>query len=439
MKKIVFYIILVVMILFGVQNVWAKDMAYSIKKYEKARFLFLEKSYDEEDRIDGMITAGIFVETKEEEDISNQYNSVILAKYLKNGKVAWTYTYEKIQEEGLIDFGYTYGEESKIDGYLVSIQKEEGQSIFLKLDLEGNLLWEKNSGLDRGEMIQKIIPTYAADHVFDGYIATFSLFQEDLKKVALIVRYDKDMNVVWTKEYQNDEMMEVEYADVSLLQENGEVTGTIVLRRQKNYMSEEIMDIIRFDLMGEETLLQSDIKTYESISLGDSFNGFILYGVTSDVKLKKGDASYYLLNYDGEGNLLWESVGEVAVSKEEKVLLFLGEKDYFLLYKNGIDGSYEVIQLDTDGLYVKKLKKIQNDYYTFENVSFMEDVLYFVGQIDCPEKDNCDYQENLLFLISDEDKVIEVKDNDSKRILAGIVGFVFLVFLALLFKRKQRM
>ena len=82
-----------------------------------------------------------------------------------------------------------------------------------------------------------------------------------------------------------------------------------------------------------------------------------------------------------------------------------------------------------EGLFVKKVKKINADYYDIENFLIDGNTLYFVGQINCSEDDSCDYDSNSLFLISDEDKVIEVEDSDSKNILIitiliilGIVG-----------------
>ena len=79
------------------------------------------------------------------------------------------------------------------------------------------------------------------------------------------------------------------------------------------------------------------------------------------------------------------------------------------------------------------------NYYVIENFLLDKNILYFVGQINCMTDDACDYNSNSLFLISDEDKVIEVKDSDSKNILITaafiVVGIVGLIYI----KRKKRL
>ncbi len=442
MKKVVFHIILVISILLGIKNVSAKDVVYSNKKYKEANLVFIEKSYDNDHKIDGMVTAGTYLAEIEEEDSPEEIPSLLLIKYKKNGKVSWIYTQDEIKENQVIGLNYTYDEEEKIDGYLVTLeitQEEKKETVFLKIDLEGNLIWNRPSGLNRNEKIEKMIPIYTEDNEMNGYLSIASISEENLKKVALSIYYDKEMNILWTQEYQNGEMLEVSYTDIALLHENNTVIGCVLLRSQIDLTKNEIIDLIKIDSSGNESVLHSDIKKNESVSLQASSNGFLLYGITSEVKLKKGNNSYYLLNYDQEGNELWESIGEIAVSKEQEILLLPTEntEHYFLLYKNDTDSSYEVIELDQEGIFVKKVKKIQNDYYNFENFSFLENTLYFVGQIDCPEEDNCDYKDNSLFLISDEDKVIEVKDNALEKVIIGVAGIVFLAFITIIFQKKR--
>ena len=68
-----------------------------------------------------------------------------------------------------------------------------------------------------------------------------------------------------------------------------------------------------------------------------------------------------------------------------------------------------------------------------------QNTLYVVGQINCTEEDACDYNKNSLLLISSEDKVIEVKDNDSKNILIVIGVFILLIVGTVFLKKKKRL
>ena len=68
---------------------------------------------------------------------------------------------------------------------------------------------------------------------------------------------------------------------------------------------------------------------------------------------------------------------------------------------------------------------------------FTDNILYLVGQINCPKDDTCEYDSNSLFLISDEEKVIEVKDNDSKNILIITGIFIILIIGTVIYRKKR--
>ena len=93
--------------------------------------------------------------------------------------------------------------------------------------------------------------------------------------------------------------------------------------------------------------------------------------------------------------------------------------------------------MDTEGVIREKVKKIKNDYYSIHEFISYQNSIYFVGQISCPEDDNCDYNKNALFLVSDEDKVIEVKDQDSEWILI-MTGLIILGTIGLYAYRKYK-
>ena len=64
-------------------------------------------------------------------------------------------------------------------------------------------------------------------------------------------------------------------------------------------------------------------------------------------------------------------------------------------------------------------------------------ILYLIGQITCSKEDTCDYDSNSLFLISDEDKVIEVKEKDSKNILIVLGIITIILIIGIIYKRKK--
>jgi LPXTG-motif cell wall-anchored protein len=66
-----------------------------------------------------------------------------------------------------------------------------------------------------------------------------------------------------------------------------------------------------------------------------------------------------------------------------------------------------------------------------------KNTLYFIGQIKCPEDDNCEYNQNSLYIISDEDKVIEVEDKESTNIII-VIGTVLIVLVGLIYIKKKK-
>lgn len=414
------YLFLFLFLLGITRNVLAKDLVYSINKYLEERLTKIEVGYNYEGQIDGMVTAGTILEEKKEEDLEMVDDSVILMKYGTDGKVEWTYSYGELIKDHLVDLDYTYDLKNRVDGYLLTVEVEETtpKTVFLKLDLQGELVWEKESDF----LVQEIVPVSLESQQKSGYIAITT---------EAFTQFDQDMNVIWSKNYVKEG--EYSYKDIFPFYEEEKLMGYIMARFSP---SSEMIDIILLKIDGsEQVLVSSNDKT---LSVQPSKEGFILYGITDKVKLKKGNASYYLINYDKAGTILWESIGETAINEMQRVLLLpQNSGSYFLLYQSQEDKSFEVIQLNHDGLFEKKVKKIKNDYYTFDNYSFIGDTLYFVGQIDCPEKENCDYHQKSLFLISDEDKVIEVKDQDGIKIMITMMVVIGVMFSSVLLKRKR--
>ena len=439
MKRLTKIIVLIIT-LFLSTNVYAKDTVYSINKYEDEELKIINKSYNKDLKEDGLITAGTFLKEKVDKDDNELDNyQVMLIKYKKSGKVAWTYRYGRTSSENITNLVYSYDSNNNIDGYIMVIDNSydiltsnESKSYFVKIDLDGKFVFEKETNLNTTESIIKIIPTYSIDNIVSGYIGITN---------NSIIKYDKELNLIQRKDYSNSNYLSNSYIDINNIYKDNNVVGYTFIRKLEIENNKYKVELLKYNTeLTEEKIITEDISNYDSYKLANTDNGFILYGITSDVKVKKGDSSYYIIKYDSELNNTWESIGTIAINNKEDIDLYSANKDkYFLLYKNN-DSSYEVIKLDNEANLDKKVKKIKNPYYKF--ISFIvnknEKELYFVGQFLCPEDEKCDYDTNSLFLISTEDKVIEVQDSTSTGIILVIVIFIFLLGTGVyLIKKKQ--
>lgn len=433
MKNIKAYIFVLFVFFLSIFKVSAKDTMYSINKYKEENYKFIEESYNKSNIQDGVIVVG---EYSKEKSISQ----IIIEKYNFEGKKIWEYTNKEEKNEEVDYLTYTY-DNNKIDGYLISITNNESTEIantkkILKIDLDGKIVFEKDLFLENSKKINKIIPIFK-DNEFKGYIVTAT--QKKEKSSAYIINYDSNFNTVWQKEETNN--YDIFYQDIIKISENNNILGYIVL--EKIIEKEKIIyNLVKFDNDGNKEFIKQlpDNKTY---NLQEYNNSYIIYGLTKDVKVTGGIYSYYLVNYDLNNNEVWESIGDIAINEKNSIKLFpQKEKNHInellLMYQNNNDLSYEVIKLNTDGLFENKIKKINNEYYHINNFKQINNILYFIGNVTCPEEDNCLYNTHALLLKSDEDKVIEVKDNNIKNIFIASFIIILLIILALIFKKKKR-
>ena len=436
MKKV----FLLIVLLLSIQNVSAKDTVFSINKYEEENLTVIEESYNTEQKQDGFIVAGTIMKKEEDQDSEN---NLIIVKYKKNGNTAWTYVYDKNIKEDNIDLTYLYNENQEIIGYIgiVELQnKEEDISSnirLLKIDLNGELLEEKVPSLIENETLFNMIPIYKENQL-DGYIGISNVIEENSSKQARIIRLNNDLEILWTKSEDKEDNLEIKYLEMIELLEDGNPIGFLIIREKITSEKQKLIDLIKVDLDGNNLeVKETNLDKYPSLSLLSLQDGYLLYGLTEDVKLKKGKYSYFIKKYNISEEL-WELIGDVSI-KENIIQINKIDNTYLLLYKNSYDNSYEVVKITEDGLLDKKVKKLHNDYYKFNRFLAKKDTLYFVGQMQCPEDDFCDYDKNSLFLISDEDKVIEVREKDNNNILIGtgilLIGIVGLI----VWKKKRRL
>lgn len=432
MKRIV-VLILSIFTLFTFTNVYAKDTVYSLNKYNKETFKNIEKSYNSKNETDGYIIAGSY-ELNEESKEETINEKVIIVKYNKTGNVLWTYTDDKATEEISNTLGYTYDENGKINGYFYTSTKtteDNKRNVIVKLNLKGKLVEEKTSSLEEDKEIIKLIPTFNNEAKCDGYIGIANSADK-----ASLIKYDRDFNLVWTKDYEED----ANYKDIEIINTNGEESGIITLIELKTENKQ--VKLIKNDLEGNpEKIIKEDFEQTDNPKLEKSDNGFIVYGYTSQLKLSNNKTtSYYLVNFNQEGEETNETVGNTPINLEKALKLVPVVKEnklekYLLLYTNDLDSSIEVIEINNQGIETKKIKKINNEYYNILNFASEGETLYIIGQIKCPEEDNCDYNDNSLLIISDEDKVIEVKESDNTNII--IISSIFIVLIVLLIILKK--
>ena len=436
MKKIIMFICVIATLMFT-NNAYAADTVYSLNKYDEEKFETIIDSYDKDMKQDGFIAAGtILKETNKIDEEEYDDYQVILVKYDVTGKVKWTFNYGKTDVDQLDSLEYTYDEENKINGYLIVMNKsnnieeeKSNTSVFVKVDLNGKLVEEKEILLEENSKINKIIAVIDQDKNLNSYIAIGN------SDYPFIAKYDSNLNLVFVKKYTLENTI---FNDISIVRNQKTIDSYVISVTENN---EKIINkVIRYDLEGNEvSTLTTNEYTHAKIQFLQDNNGILIYGLTNQVKLDDLDSpTYYLIKYNVENNIEWETIGNIPISKINEVKLINNHNEYLIMYTNENDKSNEIVKIDFEGNIKNKVKKIKNDYYNITNFNTYNNTIYFIGQITCPEDETCDYDSNSLFIISDQDKVIEVQQKEASSIsLVTILSIVAIVLIILVRKKTK--
>ena len=445
MKKVVIMIISIISILTYGQNVFAKDTFKSINKYEEESLNYIYKSYNKNNKSDGLITAGIYVEKKDEE----KDTQIIIAKYDEDSKEIWTYNYGKSTEDRLFYLTYSYNENNEINGYILIANETKEKSdtkeispLFIRIDLDGKLVEEKAMALPSDTEITKVVETYNEEKKVNGYIVVGSE-KGEVNRNAFLAKYnlnlDKEMEKTYSQESLSSEIKDI----ISVNKTN---SYRVIMNYSNENENENKYSLLSVDNDGNiESTIKENFESNDNPKLLETEDSYLLYGYNHNVKLKNDKTtSYYIIKYNSSDNIeQWETIGNIPVN-DKKVLqmqsLKENEKAYLIMYINDNDNSIEITRVNTSGEIENKIKKINNDYYLINRFLYSNDILYFVGQITCPDDDNCDYDMKSLFLVSTEDKVIEVEEEDNTAIfivMGAIIVFIILLYILRKLQKKK--
>ena len=439
MKKVVM-IICIITFLFFSKNVYAKDTFKSINKYEEESLNYIYKSYNKKNNNDGLITAGVYVDKKEEE----KDTQIIVVKYDESAKELWTYNYGKSTDDKLFYLNYSYDENNKINGYILVVNETKEKTdtkeitpLFIRLDLDGKVVEEKLMSLPSNTEIKKVIETYNDENKVNGYLVIGSLPGENNRN-AFTAKYNLSLDKEWQKEYPQ-EGFATEITDII------SIDNTSSYRMIMSYeaTNEKKYSLLALDSEGSITsTIKEDFESDDNPKLLNTKDSYLVYGYNHNVKLKNDKTtSYYIIKYNLENNEEWETIGNIPIN-DKKILEMQkpSEQDesYLIMYINDNDDSIEVTKINKSGEIENKIKKINNDYYSINKFLYSNDTLFFVGQITCPDDDNCDYNMKSLLLISTEDKVIEVEEEDNTAIFIVMISIVIFILLLYILRKIQK-
>lgn len=156
---------------------------------------FIVTGYSASENIDGIVNEG--------------YEDAIIIKYDKDGNVVWQKNWGGESNESFDDILYMDDNSFIVVGQSASSNieelpnKGETDAIILKYDKDGNLLWQKSWGGDGNDFFEKLIQTENGEYIVVGQSASSNIDGIINKGAgdAIILKYDKDGNLIWQKSW----------------------------------------------------------------------------------------------------------------------------------------------------------------------------------------------------------------------------------------------
>ncbi|PMQ02381.1 MAG: hypothetical protein CBR30_01695 [Dictyoglomus sp. NZ13-RE01] len=225
------------------------------------------------------------------------WSDVYILKLDENGNLLWQKTFggssddeansiQQTSDGGYIVAGYTYSFGAGGDVYI------------LKLDADGNLVWKKTFGGSSDDEANSIQQTSDGGYIVAGYTSSFGAGGRDV----YILKLDANGNLVWQKTFGGsgwDEAYSIQQTSDS---------GYIVAGYTESFGdSDEDVYILKIDENGE--LVWEKIfggKYYDVVSSiqQTSDGGYIVAGYTKS--FGAGGRDVYILKLDANGELVWQ-------------------------------------------------------------------------------------------------------------------------------------
>lgn len=170
--------------------------------------------------------------------------------------------------------------------------------LVMRLDPYGNVKWVRTYGGDDRDVARDVAVEKNGDIVVVGETSSFGMGYADF----WVLKLDKDGNIIWQKAYGMDGP---DVADAVAIAENGDI---IVGGTSSSFgIGDEDFWILRLDPQGE-VKWQKAYGGYENdelCSIALTSNGEIIAAGTTE-SFGEGKSDFWVLKLDGNGNVIWQ-------------------------------------------------------------------------------------------------------------------------------------
>jgi len=269
---------------------------------------------------------------------------VLIAKLSPEGDILW----ERTRGGDALDQGL-YVEATEDGAYLVlgesdSFGAGERDLYLLKIDDDGEILWEKTFGGEKTEWAKEMVALSDGNFLLVGesnsYGDSFDVY---------LVKIDADGNELWSTTIGDDEN---ESGSAALEADNGDLLILAVISYSGG-ASAQYRDTRLFRLDAEGNLIWNQLYRGETKQAGDAMawtkdGDIVIAGLSETDKVAYVYLDYWLAKADGEtGELIWNKVeGSQYRDDYGLAIVPLGEDDFLV---TGLGQKFPLLKLNADG------------------------------------------------------------------------------------------
>ena len=382
-----------------------------IVKYDKDGNLLWQKSWGGNDsdtffdilqtQDDGFIVSGDFNSTDIEELPNKGSYDAIIVKYDKDGNLLWQKswggkshdTFSDIlqnQDGGFIVYGYSYS--TDIEGLP---NKGGDDAIIVKYDKDGNLLWQKSWGGNGSDNFYDVLQTEDGGFITYGNSSSYDI--EGITNQSwfdgIIVKYDKNGNMLWQTSYGDQSENRVSSLVVG---HNGNLIACIesyFIDEGEYYNGDEDVIIISYDKNGNMLWQKNwdggNADIPKKILLTDD-NGFIV--IDNIIEDNTFDRNIFLLKYSIEydlENITTDNGTSTAVQQGSKGIITPTPNE-------GYEVDTIMIKNKNGEVLDLEVTKLEDGTYSFELYTDVSIEVTFKEKIDNPKTGIIDIFTTLL-------------------------------------------
>lgn len=233
---------------------------------------------------------------------TNNQSKGIFLKLDNKGNIEWYKTYGLSKNSVIYDAILTGNNEYILVGYTHGTLSNEIQtglysSFIIKIDKQGNTIWEKViSGSNNKSILRRVEKTSDGNFIAVGYMENNTLFPNiEGKYDGAIIKFDNEGNVIWTNSYGQVSSEEY-FLDIIETSDKGFVTSGINITTGLGI-------IVKYDKNGNQEwhIESNDYGMEELYSIIEVQDGYILSGNTKGFEIE----GIVLKKINKNGQLIW--------------------------------------------------------------------------------------------------------------------------------------